>query len=47
VRGIGWHVSYRDHISGLLRKNRFGKVPKERARVLYHKWIAGIIRYEE
>jgi hypothetical protein len=39
-RGIGWHVSYRDRTTGLPRKHRFGAVPEERARILYHQWVA-------
>ena len=39
-RAIGWHVSYRDPSTGLPRKHRFGNIPEDRARVLYHQWIA-------
>jgi hypothetical protein len=40
LRGIGWHVSYRDPSTGLPRKYRFGKVSEERARILYHHWVS-------
>ncbi len=39
-RGIGWHVSFRDPANGLPRKYRFGRVPEDRARILYHQWVA-------
>ncbi len=39
-RGIGWHVSYRDPATGLPRKHRFGRVPEDRARILYHQWVS-------
>jgi integrase len=39
-RGIGWHVSFRDSATGLPRKHRFGRVPENRARILYHQWVS-------
>ena len=39
-RGIGWHVSFRDSSTGLPRKHRFGRVPDDRAQILYHQWVA-------
>jgi integrase len=42
LRGIGWHVNYRDAKSGLPRKHRFNVAEKEReaeARVLYLAWV--------
>jgi len=39
LRGIGWHVVFRDRASGVPRKHRFGIVEREReseARVRYH-----------
>jgi integrase len=39
-RGIGWHVSYRELSTGLPRKHRFGRIPEERARILYHQWVS-------
>jgi integrase len=42
LRGIGWHVNYRDPVTGTPRKHRFNIIEREReaeARVLYHSWI--------
>lgn len=42
LRGIGWHVSYRDAKTGVPRRHRFGIEGHEReaeARVLYHAWV--------
>lgn len=42
LRGIGWHVSYRDRATGTPRRHRFGIAQREReaeARVLYHAWV--------
>jgi integrase len=42
LRGIGWHVTYRDPASGSPSKHRFGITEKDRepeARVLYHAWV--------
>ena len=41
-RGIGWHVAYRDRITGLPRRHRFAIPERERekeARILYHAWV--------
>lgn len=43
LRGIGWHVTYRDPSSGIPKKHRFGIREKDRepeARVAYHRWLA-------
>jgi integrase len=43
IRGIGWHVSYRDANSGLPRKHRFGlkeRSDENRALALYYAWVA-------
>ena len=43
IRGIGWHVAYRDKNSGHSRRHRFGIIDRHRepdARALYHKWLA-------
>ncbi len=42
IRDIGWHVNYRDAVSGTPKKHRFNIIEREReaeARVLYHSWI--------
>lgn len=42
-RGIGWHVCYRDPVSGVPRKHRFrvkDRTNEARARTLYHAWVA-------
>jgi integrase len=39
-RGIGWHVSFRDPVTGLPRKHRFGRIPNHKAEILYHQWVA-------
>ncbi len=40
LRGIGWHVSYRDPQTGLPKKHRFGDVTEDKATAMYHQWIA-------
>ncbi len=40
LRGIGWHVSYRDADTGTPRKHRFGMIPKAEAELAYHRWLA-------
>jgi integrase len=37
---IGWHVNYRDPLSGTPRRYRFGMVKKEKASELYNVWLA-------
>lgn len=39
-RGIGWHCSFRDPVTGTPMKHRFGMIPEAEARVQYHKWVA-------
>ncbi|MFW6039014.1 MAG: tyrosine-type recombinase/integrase [bacterium] len=39
-RGIGWYASYRDRVTGSPRRQRFGRVSEEEARVLYYRWLA-------
>lgn len=42
THGIGWHVSFRDPITGVPRKQRFGVRERGReadARVLYERWL--------
>lgn len=41
LRGIGWHVSYRDKVTGLPRRYRFGRVSEDEAKVQYKEWLAG------
>lgn len=43
-RGIGWHVSFRDAVTGNPRKHRFGMVSREQADQLYHDWVAAHLR---
>jgi len=40
TRGIGWHVNYRDPLSRVPRKHRFGMVEREKAFELYNAWLA-------
>jgi len=46
LRGIGWHVSYRDPESGLPRKHRFKVATKAQAEKAYHTWIASYLNGE-
>ena len=42
LRGIGWHVTFRDRKTGTPKKHRFRIVEREgesQARVLYHAWV--------
>lgn len=42
IRGIGWHVAYRDPITRHSKRHRFGIEERERepvARTLYHAWL--------
>ncbi len=43
-RDIGWHVSFRDPVTGNPRKQRFGMVSREQADQLYHDWVAAHLR---
>jgi integrase len=43
-RDIGWHVSFRDPVTGNPRKHRFGMVSREQADQLYHDWVAAHLR---
>ncbi len=43
LRNVGWHVTYRDPVSGIPQKHRFGIREESRepeARVAYHRWLA-------
>ena len=43
LRGVGWHVTFRDPLTGIPKKHRFGIREEDRepeARVAYHRWIA-------
>ncbi|MEO1129535.1 MAG: hypothetical protein AAFX05_07490 [Planctomycetota bacterium] len=39
VRGIGWHVSFRDPETGTPRKHRFAASTRTEAERLYHRWL--------
>ncbi len=39
-RNIGWHVSFRDPVTGTPRKHRFGMVSLQEAEKAYHEWVA-------
>ena len=42
IRGIGWHVAYRDRVTRHSKRHRFGIEERERepdARALYHAWL--------
>lgn len=47
LRGIGWHVSYRDPSTGLPKKHRFGDVSQAEAERAYHTWVAAYLGYAE
>jgi len=47
LRGIGWHVSYRDRETGLPKKHRFGNVSQAEAERAYHTWVAAYLGYDE
>lgn len=40
LRGIGWHVAFRDPDTGMPRKVRFSVVDKAEAETRYHAWLA-------
>ena len=39
LRGIGWHVSYRDLATGMPRRERFGQIEQSEAEAKYHAWL--------
>lgn len=39
LRGIGWHVAYRDPVTDAPRKHSFGRVPEAEARSQYRLWL--------
>ena len=43
-QNIGWHVSFRDHKTGMPRRHRFGMVSKEQAEREYHAWVRAATR---
>ena len=43
LRGVGWHVSYRDPKTGLPRKVRFREVSKAEAEKAYHAWVVAFL----
>jgi len=47
LRGIGWHVSYRDPKTGLPKKHRFGDISQADAERAYHTWVAAYLGYDE
>tara|TARA_R110002072_G_scaffold101703_2_gene224031 strand:- start:1782 stop:3023 length:1242 start_codon:yes stop_codon:yes gene_type:complete len=47
LRGIGWHVSYRDPKTGSPKKHRFGDVSQAEAERAYHTWVAAYLGYDE
>jgi integrase len=44
VRGLGWHVSFRDAETGSPRKHRFGMIGQEAAEQAYHDWVSAHLR---
>lgn len=42
-RGIGWHVSYRDPVSGTPRKQRFEAGSQGEAERQYHEWVTAFL----
>ena len=47
LRGIGWHVSYRDPRTGSPKRHRFGDVSQAEAERAYHTWVAAYLGYDE
>ena len=47
LRGIGWHVSYRDPKTGSPKRHRFGDVSQAEAERAYHTWVAAYLGYDE
>lgn len=43
LRGVGWHVSYRDPKTGVPRKVRFDAVSKAEAERAYHAWVVAFL----
>lgn len=43
IRGIGWHVSYRDPENGVPRKHRFDATSQAEAEREYHEWVAAFL----
>jgi len=43
LRGIGWHVSYRDRETNRPRKHRFQVETKAEAEKAYHAWVAAFL----
>lgn len=46
LRGIGWHVTFRDPETGTPRRHRFGKVTQAEAEVAYYEWVASHLKGE-
>jgi integrase len=44
TRGIGWHANYRDPLTGVPRKHRFGMVERDKASELYNAWLVEHLR---
>lgn len=40
LRGIGWHVAFRDPHNGSPRRIRFGNIEKAEVETKYHAWLA-------
>jgi len=47
TRGIGWHVSDRDPVTGTPRKHRFRARSRAEAEPLYHAWVAQHLNADE
>jgi len=39
-RGLGYHVNYRDPVTGIAKKHKFGMVSESQALAMYHRWVA-------
>jgi len=46
-RGLGYHVSYRDPITNVPKKKRFGMIPEAEAEIAYHEWLARHLKEDE
>ncbi|MCI0333988.1 MAG: site-specific integrase [Planctomycetes bacterium] len=44
VRGISWHVCFRDAETGMPRKHRFGMLNRDAAEQAYHDWVSAHLR---
>jgi hypothetical protein len=44
TQDIGWHVNYRDPVTGMPRRRRFGLIDRDEASTLYTTWLSDHLR---